>query len=143
MDDLLRQIPGFSLLRRTSSVAAHPTSQGVSLRGVGANGASRTLVMTDGIPLNDPFGSWVYWNRVPKYAIESIEVVRGGASELYGSSALGGVVHLRTRRPEPHTLAGELLYGERGEIQGSIYASDVFRNWGYALAIASYFPAQK
>ena len=134
VDDMLRQVPGFSLLRRTSSVAAHPGSQGVSMRGVGANGASRTLVLADGIPLNDPFASWVYWNRIPKYAIDSIEVVRGGASDLYGSSALGGVVHIRTRRLEPDTVAGEIHYGNHGQIEGSIYASDVFRNWGFAVA---------
>ncbi|MEO8070921.1 MAG: carboxypeptidase regulatory-like domain-containing protein, partial [Acidobacteriota bacterium] len=43
-DDVLRQIPTFSLFRRTSSVATHPTTQGVSLRGIGPSGVSRTLV---------------------------------------------------------------------------------------------------
>ncbi|MEO6193359.1 MAG: TonB-dependent receptor plug domain-containing protein, partial [Thermoanaerobaculia bacterium] len=64
LDEQLRQIPGFSLLRRSSSLTAHPTSQGVSLRGLGPSGASRTLVLFDGVPLNDPFGGWVYWNRL-------------------------------------------------------------------------------
>ena len=44
-DDILRQVPTFSLFRRTSSLAAHPTTQGVSLRGVGPSGVSRTLVL--------------------------------------------------------------------------------------------------
>ena len=43
-DDVLRQIPTFSLFRRTSSLASHPTAQGVSLRGIGPSGVSRTLV---------------------------------------------------------------------------------------------------
>src|SRR5207244_1976885 len=55
LDDLLRQIPGFSLLRRTSSLVAHPTTQGASLRGLSTNGASRTLILLDNVPLNDPF----------------------------------------------------------------------------------------
>src|ERR671929_131193 len=99
LDDALRQVPGFTLFRRTGSRVANPTSQGVSLRGVGASGASRALVLADGIPLNDPFGGWVYWGRVPRASVERIEVLRGGASSLYGSSALGGVVNLITRRP--------------------------------------------
>ena len=62
---MLRQVPGFSLFRRTTSRAANPTTQGVSLRGLGASGASRALVLSDGFPLNDPFGGWVYWDRAP------------------------------------------------------------------------------
>src|SRR5436309_12876076 len=64
-DDVLRQIPTFSLFRRTSSLSSHPTTQGVSLRGIGPSGVSRTLVLFDGVPFNDPFGGWVYWTRVP------------------------------------------------------------------------------
>jgi hypothetical protein len=43
LDDRLRIIPGFSLFRRSSSVVAHPTTQGVSLRGIASSGASRTV----------------------------------------------------------------------------------------------------
>ena len=59
LDDVLRQTPGFTLFRRSSSRTANPTTQGVTLRGVSGSGASRTLVLADGVPLNDPFGSWV------------------------------------------------------------------------------------
>ena len=90
VDDALRQVPGFSLLRRSGSRTANPTSQGVSFRGVGPSGASRAVVLADGIPINDPFGGWVYWGRVPREAINRIEVVQGGASSLYGTDALGG-----------------------------------------------------
>ena len=69
-DDALRQVPGFTLFRRSGSRTANPTTQGVSLRGIGASGASRALVIDDGIPLNDPFGGWIYWGRVPRSAIE-------------------------------------------------------------------------
>src|SRR5262249_37762869 len=54
LDDRLRTVPGFSLFRRSSSLVAHPTTQGISLRGIGSSGASRTLVLWDGIPANDP-----------------------------------------------------------------------------------------
>src|SRR5687768_9703912 len=52
LDDALRQVPGFTLFRRTGSRVANPTAQGVSLRGVGASGASRALILDDGVPLN-------------------------------------------------------------------------------------------
>src|SRR6185295_10976876 len=88
LDDVLRLVPGFQLFRRSGSRNANPTSQGVSLRGVGASGASRSVVLADGIPLNDPFGGWVYWGRVPRQSLSRVEVMRGAASDLYGSGAL-------------------------------------------------------
>ena len=97
IDDVLRQVPGFSLFRRSGSLTANPTSQGVSLRGVGANGASRAVVLVDGVPLNSPFGGWVYWNRLPRVNIENAQVYNGGTSDLYGSGALGGVINIRTQ----------------------------------------------
>src|SRR4030095_9394855 len=103
IDDVLRQAPGFSLFRRSGSLSANPTSQGVSLRGVGANGASRAVVLVDGVPLNSPFGGWVYWNRLPRVSIENIQVYNGGTSDLYGSGALGGVINIK-RRAKPATF---------------------------------------
>ncbi len=99
LDDALRQTPGFSLFRRSSSRVANPTTQGVTLRGVSGSGASRTVVLADGVPLNDPFGSWVYWNRVPSAAVDRVEIVRGAAGDLYGADALGGVVQVLTFSP--------------------------------------------
>ncbi|HXG56936.1 MAG TPA: TonB-dependent receptor plug domain-containing protein, partial [Vicinamibacterales bacterium] len=95
-DEILRRIPTFSLFRRTSSLSSHPTAQGVSLRGIGPSGVSRTLVLLDGVPFNDPFGGWVYWTRVPMGSIERIEVVDGASSSLYGNYAMGGVINMVT-----------------------------------------------
>jgi len=142
-DDALRQVPGFTLFRRSGSRSANPTSQGVSLRGVGASGASRALVLDDGIPLNDPFGGWVYWGRVPRVAIDRIEVVRGGASDLYGSGAMGGVVQFIRRTDDDvsfETSAGNERTGtalmfaamKRGDWDGSIDA-DFLTTSGYIL----------
>jgi len=94
VDDALRYTPGFTLFRRSSSRAANPTTQGVTLRGLSASGASRTLVLADGVPLNDAFGGWVYWSRVPQAAIERVEIVRGATSDLYGADAVGGVIQV-------------------------------------------------
>ncbi len=94
LDDRLRQVPGFELFRRSSSLVANPTSQGVSLRGLGSTAASRTLVLEDEVPLNDAFGGWIYWDELPELSVADVTVVRGGASDLYGSSAIGGVVEV-------------------------------------------------
>ena len=95
LDEKLRLLPGFATFRRANSRAANPTTQGVSLRGIGSSGASRALVLSEGMPLNDPFGGWVYWDRVAEAAVDSVEVLRGGASHLYGSGAMGGVIQMR------------------------------------------------
>lgn len=108
LDDALRQTPGFTLFRRSSSRVANPTTQGVTLRGVSGSGASRTLVLADGVPLNDPFGSWVYWNRVPTAAVDRVEIVRGAAGDLYGADALGGVVQVLTLSPDRTRLRATL-----------------------------------
>ena len=107
LDDALKVVPGFSLFRRTTSRSANPTTQGAGLRGLSASGASRALVLADGEPLNDPFGGWVYWNRVPAVAVDRVEVVRGGASDLYGADALVGVLQVVTRRPQSPSLRAE------------------------------------
>ena len=85
MDDALRQVAGFSLFRRTGSRAANPTAQGVSLRGLGASGASRALVLADGLPLNDPFGGLGLLGEGARLSLERLEVLRGGVSDLYGT----------------------------------------------------------
>ena len=110
-DDVLRQIPTFSLFRRTSSLSSHPTAQGVSLRGIGPSGVSRTLVLVDGAPFNDPFGGWVYWTRVPLESVDRIEVVDGSSSSLYGNYAMGGVINIVTSRASRRTVELKPQYG--------------------------------
>jgi outer membrane receptor protein involved in Fe transport len=132
-DDALRQVPGFTLFRRSGSRSANPTSQGVSLRGIGASGASRALVLDDGIPLNDPFGGWVYWGRVPRVAIDRIEVVRGGASDLYGSGAMGGVVQF-IRRGAADAVVVETSAGDEGTGTASLFAAVKRGDWSGSIA---------
>ena len=99
LDDKLRQQAGFELFRRSSSRVQNPTSQGISLRGLGSTAASRTLVLQDSVPLNDPFGGWIHWNEIPSDALEAVTLATGGGSDLYGSSALGGVIDVIPARP--------------------------------------------
>jgi len=145
LDDFLKRVPSFSLFRRSSSLVSHPSTQGVSLRGIGASGASRTLVVLDGIPFNDPVGSWVYWSMIPKMQIEKIEVDEGGVSSLYGSSAMAGVIDIKTRRPAAPLFEVQGLWGTRGTADLDLFAGDrrgpitysvggsVFRTDGFTL----------
>lgn len=94
LDGKLRTVPGLDLFRRSSSLVANPTTEGVSLRGLGSTAASRTLVLLGDVPLNDPYGGWVHWEELPSLAVGRVEVVRGGVSDLYGSSAVSGAVQV-------------------------------------------------
>ena len=135
LDDVLREAPGFSLFRRSGSLFANPTSQGVSLRGVGASGASRATVLLDGVPLNSPFGAWVYWDRVPRLSVESVEVVSGAASDLYGSGALGGVVNIITKTLRKSFAMVEASQGNENTPAVSLDTGVVKDNWGISVGL--------
>jgi iron complex outermembrane receptor protein len=133
VDDILRQVPGFSLFRRSSSLVTHPTSQGVSLRGIGPSGASRALVLLDGVPINDPFGGWVYWNKIPLQAIEQIEVVRGGGSSVWGNYALSGVINIITRRPTERQALFDGSYGDHNTTNLDLLVTETREPWRVSL----------
>jgi outer membrane cobalamin receptor len=128
-DDRLRDLPGFSLFRRSSSLVAHPTTQGVSLRGIGSSGASRTLVLWDGVPVNDAFGGWVYWTRFPVDDVARVEISRGASTSLFGNLAMGGVISLWSREPERRRLHASYEGGNRNTHNLSAGWSDLWSHW--------------
>src|SRR5688572_24945670 len=132
-DDVLRLAPTFSLFRRTSSLSAHPTAQGVSLRGIGPSGVSRSLVLIDGVPFNDPFGGWVYWTRVALESVERIELIDGASSSVWGNYALGGVINVVSARPRPRTFEMRTQAGTRDTWKLDFFGSDVWGKAGVAL----------
>jgi outer membrane receptor protein involved in Fe transport len=129
LDDKLRQVAGFELFRRTSSLISNPTSQGISLRGLGSTAASRTLILSDEDPLNDPYGGWIHWDEIPELAVQSVTVVRGGASDLYGSSAIGGVIDLGTAKPAANTLELLSSYGSLNTFDDALLATGHRAKW--------------
>ena len=130
LDGQLRQIAGLETFRRSSSLVANPSSQGLSLRGLGSTSASRTLVTEDDVPLNDAFGGWIHWEEVPELSIRSVEVVRGGASDLYGSSAIGGVVNVLPQLPGKNVAELKSSYGALDTYQDSLLLSAARGPWG-------------
>jgi outer membrane receptor protein involved in Fe transport len=147
LDAALSRVPSFSLFRRSSSLASHPTTHGVSLRGIGASGASRTLVLVDGVPENDAFGNWVHWSTLPLLQIDHVELTGSGLSTLYGSSALAGAIAVVTRRPPGEALDLRVAGGTLGSFEVEGYGGReagpwrisgggrVFRTGGY-IAVA-------
>ncbi|HEY4562356.1 MAG TPA: TonB-dependent receptor, partial [Thermoanaerobaculia bacterium] len=85
---------------------------------------------------NDPFGGWVYWNRLPLSGLEAVEVSRGSLSQLYGSAAMGGAIQLLPRAPRPDTLEATARGDSYRTGDLEVFASDAAANgrWGYSLS---------
>jgi len=134
LDDQMRQVPGIELFRRSSSLVANPSSQGMSLRALGSTSASRTLITEDDVPLNDAFAGTIHWLETPELATKSIEVVRGGASDLYGSSAIGGVVNVVPLRPSMDLAELRSTGGSLGTYDTSALLTGKRGAWGVLAA---------
>jgi outer membrane receptor protein involved in Fe transport len=133
LDGQLRLIPGAETFRRSSSLVANPSSQGISLRGLGSTSASRTLVTEDDVPLNDAFAGWIHWEELPELSIHSVEVARGGASDLYGSSAIGGVINVIPERPTSNFAELKSDYGSENTYDSSLLVEGHHGPWGALL----------
>jgi outer membrane receptor protein involved in Fe transport len=132
-DGVLRSLPSAATFRRSSSLVADPSAQGLNLRGLAPSGVSRTLVLLDGVPMNAPFGGWVYWRSLPRLDIDHVEVVPGGGSALYGSAALGGVVQLYSRPPSQQGLDVDASYGNLDTLTFGGRLAHQFGSFGAAL----------
>ena len=106
--DLVRYEPGVSV---TSTNGRFNALSGFRIRGLDGN---RVLIQTDGIPVSDNFGfgSYLSANRnfVDLDTLKQVEIVRGPASSLYGSDALGGVVAFVTKDPSDYLKEGKDAY---------------------------------
>ncbi len=111
VDQIVNRIPGIWTYTVPTG-QLHPTGQPVSIRGFGSSTTINTLVMVDGVPINDPYFRTVDWSRIPKGSIERIEVIRGGgATSLWGNMAMGGVINIVTRQPTRTGAAADVSYG--------------------------------
>lgn len=135
LDEALRVAPGAGLFRRTASGSANATIQGLSLRPIAPNGAGRALVSLDGVPQNDPFGSWVFWVRHDPLFLERVDVRRGAAGAGFGPLALTGALDLVEARGGPARL--RLSAGGQGAMQVAARGS-VAAGGGTITAMASY-----
>jgi outer membrane receptor protein involved in Fe transport len=134
LDDILRaQVPGFSLFRRNSSRTANPTTQGVTLRNFGPSGAGRTLVLLNGIPVNDPFAGYVLWSQVPPASIESVLVNQGGGAGLFGNAALAGTIFLESKPMDATSGFVEGSIGNAETYEASLDGTIVHQRFAAAI----------
>ncbi|BCX47585.1 TonB-dependent receptor [Haloferula helveola] len=123
IDELLATDPSFSLYRPQSAIFANPTAAGVSLRNTGATAASRTLVLRDGIPQNDPFGGWVHWARFDPWALESVRIAPASRSAAWGNLSPAGSIRLNRRPIDQNRAMLRLTAGSHGTYGGSVAAN--------------------
>jgi len=116
IDQLLKEVPGLQLFRRSDARSGHPTSQGVTLRALGGNASSRALLVLDGVPQSDPFGGWVNWPAYDPSTLEQVRVVRGGGSVANGPGALAGTIEMTSRADAG--ISGEIAGGGRNSLEG-------------------------
>jgi outer membrane receptor protein involved in Fe transport len=131
VDQILNKIPGV-YLPQVPANEIHPTGAFVNIRGFGGAGGERTLVMVDGIPVNDPFFRYVDWGRIPKESNERIEIIRGGgATSLWGNLAMGGVINIVTREPGPDEKHLSVGYGSFNTLRAygdaTVFSSSLLR----------------
>ena len=114
LEDVLRDVPGFQLFRRSDARSANPTSQGATLRALGGNASSRALLILDGVPQADPFGGWVAWPAFDPRRLGSARVTRGGGTGADGPGALAGTIELTSARAaDLEGTAASFAYGSR------------------------------
>jgi outer membrane cobalamin receptor len=117
LDDILRDVPGFQMFRRSDARSANPTSQGATLRALGGNASSRALLILDGVPQTDPFGGWVSWPAYDPRRLGMVRVVRGGGSGVNGPGALAGTIELVSAVPSDlEGFGASASYGSRDSV---------------------------
>ncbi len=97
---LLETVPGVGVQRSDGA-----TANSLSIRGssnlLGGGVGNRVLLLVDGRPALSADTGGADWSSLPMALVERVEVVKGSASALYGSAAMGGVIHLVTQRRLP------------------------------------------
>lgn len=139
LESVLADVAGLQQFRRSDSRSANPTSQGISLRGIGGNASSRALLVLDGVPQADPFGGWVPFPAYATDRLGRIRVTRGGGSGYFGPGALAGTVELESADPRGQSgFLGSAAYGSRDAIDfqasGALVADPGFATLSAAYA---------
>lgn len=106
INEVLSRVPGIYSSRLKGIANSSPT---ILMRGL--NNQAQNLVLVDGQPLNDASSAVVGWSDIPVDSVARIEVVKGTASALYGSQAMGGVVNIITKNPSKGERKVSVGYG--------------------------------
>lgn len=120
VDDALKSITGV-YVRQTKGVIGGSTSDKITMRGFG--NSNQVLVMIDGQPVNDGYNGGVGLANIPTDNIDRIEVIKGPASALYGSNAMGGVINIITKDKAKQETIVRNGIGGLGTDSQSVYTS--------------------
>jgi vitamin B12 transporter len=115
----LLTVPGLQQFRRSDARSANPTSQGITLRGLGGNASSRAVLVLDDVPQADPFGGWVSWPGYDTLNLASIRVRKGAGLVSVGPGALAGTIELDSLQNQDK-LGGSIAYGSRNSADAKI-----------------------
>lgn len=116
IEDALSAVAGFQQFRRSDSRSANPSAQGVTLRALGGNATSRTLVLLDGVPQADPFFGYIPLSAIDPGNLAAARVTRGGGTGAFGSGAVAGTIELASAGPRQLGLvSATALADDRGE----------------------------
>ena len=118
IEDALSSVAGFQQFRRSDSRSSNPSAQGVTLRALGGNATSRTLVLLDGVPMADPLFGYIPLSALAPERLQSVRVTPGGGSGAFGAGAVAGTSALTSADAETlGLLSGSALVDDRGETE--------------------------
>ena len=124
VENVLADVAGLQQFRRSDSRSANPSAQGLTLRALGGNASSRTLVLLDGVPISDPFFGYVPFNALSPDRLSEVRVTRGGGSGAFGAGALSGTVELVSAgRADLPPLTASAFYGSFDSVQAAATAA--------------------
>jgi outer membrane receptor protein involved in Fe transport len=127
IESVLGDVAGFQQFRRSDSRSANPSAQGATLRALGGNASSRTLVLLDGVPMADPFFGYIPFSALVPDRLSMIRVTRGGGSGAFGAGAVAGTIELASAtRDQLPAFSGSALYGSRDSTELSASLSPDF-----------------
>lgn len=116
IEDALAGVAGFQQFRRSDSRSSNPSAQGVTLRALGGNATSRTLVLLDGVPMADPMFGYVPLSALAPERLASARVTRGGGGGAFGAGAVAGTIELASADARTLGLVNaSALVNDRGE----------------------------
>ena len=138
LSEAVAQYPAYAAFRKTPARAAHPTTQGVRLRNLGINSTSRSIVTLDGVPQNDPFGGWIYWQRYHASSLYDIQIKPSSGSEAWGNYGTGGHISLKSISPKESRIHAKLTGGSDGTKSASI-SSDTKISQNVSLNLSALF----
>ena len=114
IESVLGDVAGFQQFRRSDSRSANPSAQGATLRALGGNASSRTLVLLDGVPMADPFFGYIPFSALVPDRLSVVRVTRGGGIGAFGAGAVAGTIELASAtRDQLPTLAASAFYGSK------------------------------